>query len=125
YHPEGTNGELWYRGLLIGYTIELPWRNNQRNISCIPEGRYKLVMRYTEERGWHIHIPEVPGRTWILFHAANDALKELRGCIAPVALLTGPGRGIESRFATKQLEGLIQTAYQHKEDVFITIKRKE
>lgn len=125
YYPEGTNGELWYRGLMIGYTIELPWLQNQRIISCIPEGRYQLLMRYTEERGWHIHIPEVPGRSWILFHPANNALKELQGCIAPVSQLTGPGTGIESRFATKQLERLVYEAFQQKEDVFITIKRKD
>ena len=28
----------------------------------------------------------------------NYALTELRGCIAPVKRLTGPGRGLESRW---------------------------
>jgi len=122
YYPNGTNGELWINGQSVGYTIELPWLQNQRNISCIPEGRYELVKRYTETRGWHILVKDVPGRSWILFHPANHALKELKGCIAPVSKLSGPGKGIESRYAAKMLEKFVFGAIDQQEKVFITIK---
>lgn len=124
YNPKGTNSELVLNDLVVGYTIELPWLQNKRNISCIPEGKYQLVKRYTEERGWHIHLPNVPNRSWILFHPANDALRELQGCIAPVSRLTGPGKGSTSRYATDKLEKLVFHALDEQEKVFITIKKK-
>jgi hypothetical protein len=84
YFPKGTNGGIFFNDKFICFTIELPWKDNLRNISCIPEGRYRLGKRFTPNRGWHLLVNEVPGRSGILFHAANNALKELRGCIAPV-----------------------------------------
>ena len=64
-------------------TLELPWKNNKRGISCIPVGSYS--MRFTKSakfpRGtWQ--IMDVPGRSGIRIHTANY-LRQLRGCIAP------------------------------------------
>jgi hypothetical protein len=78
------------------YTIELPWKNNQAGVSCIPEGKYDLVKRWSPKFGSHLQILNVPGRELILIHPANDALLELRGCIAPVCLLTGAGNKIKT-----------------------------
>ena len=104
YHPTGTNGLLTLDGKLICHTIELPWRDNQRNVSCIPEGRYRPALRWNRRWGWHFQIPHVPARDAILIHPANDALRELRGCIAPVMVLTGPGQGLRSRDAMEVLQ---------------------
>jgi hypothetical protein len=54
-----------------------------------------------------LQILNVPGREYILIHLANEALRELKGCIAPVRLLTGAGKGICSRKALKTLMGLV------------------
>jgi hypothetical protein len=121
--PDGTNGELKDGGQLICFTIELPWRENQRNISCIPEGRYELKKRYHEHYGWHIHVLNVPGRDWILIHPATDAQTQLRGCIAPCSMLTGHGKGKASRIANVKLQSLVFEAMT-KEKVFLTIKSK-
>src|SRR3954470_18822637 len=99
YYPNGTNGEFLFKGTRVCSSIELAWRNNQHKISCIPEGRYELRKRYTAERGWHLILANVPGRQLILIHAANDAKKELQGCIAPVTILTAEGKGSQSRDA--------------------------
>ncbi len=128
YHPTGTNGQLFVGTQLICDTIELPrrstplhsewmsgsrpWRQNQRNVSCIPEGRYMLSLRWTSRWGWHFQIPHVPERDWILIHPANDALKELRGCIAPVTKVTGPGSGTGSRKALQRLLDEVQPVLQ-------------
>jgi Family of unknown function (DUF5675) len=40
YFPDGTNGKIEYNGKLICLTIELPWKENQKKVSCIPEGKY-------------------------------------------------------------------------------------
>jgi hypothetical protein len=69
-------------------------------------------------------LKDVPGRALILIHPANDALAELRGCIAPVSLLTGQGKGTGSRKAFSRLLKLV-TAALESGPVFITIKSKE
>lgn len=63
-------------------TLELPWRDNAPQVSCIPEGTYAVVSRQSEKFDWHYHVLDVPGREWILFHPGNYT-RELRGCILP------------------------------------------
>ncbi len=121
YDPEGTNGEL---KLVVCNTIELPWLQNQRNVSCIPEGRYELRKRFIRKFGLHLLVVDVPDRSWILIHPANDAKTQLKGCIAPVTQLTGPGKGRDSRLANEKLKAFVLEALERKEKVFITIKSK-
>ena len=122
YYPDGTNGLLTVGGRKVCNTIELPWRDNQRNVSCIPEGRYPLRKRYSERFKWHIEIEDVPDRSSILFHPANYALGELRGCIAPVLELSGAGKGLYSVKAFEQLKRLVYKTIDLKEEVYLTIK---
>jgi hypothetical protein len=124
YDPEGTNGEILFKGKRICHTVELPWLGNQRKISCIPEGRYELRKRFTPKRKHHLVVMNVPGRDGILIHPANDARKELLGCIAPVTELIAPGKGSQSRFASEKLKVLVLTALDCNEKVFINIKSK-
>ncbi|WP_437922491.1 DUF5675 family protein, partial [Sphingobacterium sp. LRF_L2] len=72
-----------------------------------PEGRYKLEKRVYPKNGEQIGIPHVLGREAILIHPANNAMKELHGCIAPVTALTGEGTGTESRKALQELKALV------------------
>ena len=107
YFPEGTNGVLNFEGKEICKTIELPWRNNKARVSCIPEGKYKIRKRFSAKFKWHLELINVKNRKYILFHPANNALKELNGCIAPVTQITGEGRGNESRKAFEKLKNLV------------------
>ena len=125
YFPNGSNGEIFLDGKRICFTIELPWLNNQQKISCIPEGRYELEKIYSEKFGWHLHLLNVKGRDGILIHAANDAKKELTGCIAPVSILKAEGYGLRSRIALDNLKAIVFPALENKEQVFITIKSNE
>lgn len=125
YHSEseGTNGSIFVSGQFICFTIELPWKGNCRRISCIPEGKYLIGRRFSEKLGWHLIVLSVPGRSYILFHPANDALKELEGCIAPVTYLTGIGTGAHSRKANDKLKKLVFEAMRKEnEEVFLIIK---
>jgi hypothetical protein len=124
YDPEGTNGELRCGGKTICFTIELPWLQNQHNISCIPEGRYELRKRFVQKFGLHLLVVDVPERSWILIHPATDAKTQLKGCIAPVTNLIAPGKGSESRLANEKLKALVLAALEKKENVFITIRPK-
>jgi hypothetical protein len=107
YCPDGTNGDLLLNGDKVCSTIELPWKENAPKISCIPEGEYELKKRFSQRPGNHFILVNVPGRSFILIHPANDALKELKGCIAPVSFLTGAGKGLKSRAALSRLSEVI------------------
>jgi hypothetical protein len=122
YLPEGTNGSLVHSGMLICSCIELPWRENRHGVSCIPEGTYVLVKRYSPHFQWHFEVKDVPGRDLILIHPANDASLELKGCIAPVTQLVSAGRGLQSRMAFEKLKELVFPALERNETVFLHIK---
>ena len=122
YFPHGTNGELYHNGNLICYTIELPWLNNEPSVSCIPEGRYELEKYFSAHLGNHLHLKAVAGRSLIMIHAANDAVKELNGCIAPVSILTAEGKGLRSAIALKKILDITYPLLERKEKVFLTIK---
>ena len=77
-------GELFLNGERMCDTLENPWLDNQRNISCIPEGEYKVRLRLARESAsrdyLHLLVQDVPNRDWILFHRGNTA-KDTSGCI--------------------------------------------
>lgn len=82
---------------LICKTLELPWKDNQRSISCIPEGKYLVTYSppvvkddpNTEEdesggrhpRPYaHYIVHNVPGRSGILIHRGRTP-DWSKGCI--------------------------------------------
>lgn len=119
YFKEGTNGVLFINGRFFGFTIELPWRDNEKQVSCIPEGIYDVAPRYSKRFKHHLHVMHVPKRRYILIHGGNDAKRDLRGCIAPVTQLTGIGTGLASK---PKLQQLVALCYQSAEqDIPITL----
>lgn len=50
-------------------TLELPWKDNKRNESCIPAGEYLVKLRYSEKYGNHLIVMGVKDRDYILIHA--------------------------------------------------------
>jgi hypothetical protein len=77
-------GKLFINGEEICDTLELPYKGNQRSISCIPDGHYKARLRLARESAtrdyMHLLVKDVPDRDYILFHIGNSA-KDTRGCI--------------------------------------------
>lgn len=61
-------------------TLELPWRDNQKGISCIPTGEYKLSPYPSSRFGEVYIVNDVPNRTGILIHTGNTA-DDIEGCI--------------------------------------------
>ena len=84
FTSESTLGVLFINGERFCDTLELPYRDNQRSVSCIPIGEYKVRMRYPRESATreylHLLVKEVKDRQFILFHRGNSA-KDTRGCI--------------------------------------------
>lgn len=86
---QGTFGRLSV-GDLVLFTLELPWRENQSDHSCIPEGEYQCMWTMSAHfhRGMYL-VSEVPDRAGIRIHSANLAgdrdlgyRAQLNGCIA-------------------------------------------
>jgi len=122
YLKEGTNGVLFYKGHFLGFVIELPWLENKKHISCIPEGTYILKARFSEKFKHHLQLEKVPKRNLILIHPANDAKMELEGCLAPVTNLIGIGKGLYSRPLFQKIIALCYQAFERKEIITLTIK---
>ncbi|MBU8883860.1 hypothetical protein KSK37_12260 [Kaistella sp. DKR-2] len=125
YRPKGTNGILLFNGAELCRTIELPWQNNQPRVSCIPEGKYRLRRRHTARFKAHFEVMDVKDRKYILFHAGNDAGKELRGCIAPVLQHTGEGKGSSSRAALEKMKDRLYPLMDNGHVITLTIKNAE
>jgi hypothetical protein len=91
---QGTMGILMAPGFSC-YTLELPWRDNQRNISCIPEGEYDVRIRISPKYGQVYHVKKVPNRSYILIHSGNWAGDTSKGYRTHVngCILLGKSRG--------------------------------
>jgi hypothetical protein len=67
-------------------TLELPWRDNAKHVSCIPEGTYlckkslKRMLHTGKQLPVTFEVEGVPGRDGILFHTGNRA-SDTKGCI--------------------------------------------
>lgn len=75
----GTAGVLTVEGRRIADTLELPWRNNQPEMSCIPPGLYDCRLKHSPRFGLVYQVCDVPGRGDILIHGLNFAGDRLRG----------------------------------------------
>ena len=104
----------------ICFTVEEVWRNNQRNISSIPEGKYRLISRKTAKRGRHLLLQEVPNRSLILIHAGNT-IAHTKGCILPVMELNLNG-GEQSKIALEKLNKHIFSLLDTQNHVFLHIQ---
>lgn len=65
---------------LTGFTLELPWKDNERQVSCIPPGKYRLKHFNSVKFGHCLELQQVPGRDAILIHAGNYN-RDTHGCI--------------------------------------------
>ena len=84
FTDKSTIGRLYLNKEYVCDTLENPYINNERNISCIPEGTYDVRLRLARESAsrnyLHLLVQEVPDRSYILFHRGNTA-KDTLGCI--------------------------------------------
>ena len=116
---QGTVGALRYRGRGVCLMLELPWRGNRPNMSCIPAGEY--VVRYMARSGSGrykdvYHVIKVVRRSGILVHPGNVAGASDKGykthslgCQLPamqMRSLNGQLMGIKSRQALRRIHAV-------------------
>ncbi len=117
---EGTFGVFTLDSGLRLRSAELPWRDNARKLSCIPVGVYQCVWHTSPRFGECYRLRDVPGRSDILFHAANFAgdttmgyRSDLEGCIAlglDVGVLDGQRALLRSRVAMFNFHNALREA---------------
>ena len=61
-------------------SLELPWLDNQRRVSCIPTGTYKARKHNSPKFGKSLWLQDVPNRSEILVHKGNYHF-DILGCI--------------------------------------------
>lgn len=119
---QGTVGELFTDDHWIGFCLELPWRDNRRNVSCIPAGAYTLAWRRSPRFGDRLHVLDIEGRDNVMFHPGNR-LANTAGCLLPGDQVGrgGPRAGYEdeyyvvsSRPALQRLEESLPKTCNHK-----------
>lgn len=62
------------------HSLELPWLDNQKYISCIPKGVYKARIHVSPKFGKCLWIQDVQGRSEILIHKGNF-YDDILGCV--------------------------------------------
>ncbi len=78
-------------------TLELPWRDNAHNLSCVPPGQYVAYRRWSPKRDCEVfQLKDVPGRDNIELHVGNFP-GDTDGCIL---LGSNYGRGDASAMIT-------------------------
>lgn len=67
-------------GKQLGVTLELPWRENARDVSCVPAGTYTIKRRWSNKHKRELFCLEnVPHRSDCEIHVANLP-EDLLGC---------------------------------------------
>lgn len=77
-----TPGVFYWNGEQLCRTLELPWKNNSKNVSCIPTGLYYCIKQPPKQSRpyTYFRFMRVPNREGILIHKITY-VKDLRGCI--------------------------------------------
>ena len=96
-HTE-TIGVLFLDGKAICWTLELPYRGNRVNISCIPEGLYECEKIESPAHGECFWVKDVPHRSDILLGHVGNSHNDTEGCIVlgtyPADIIPNQLRGI-------------------------------
>ena len=80
YADDGTFGVLVMNGETLACTCELPWRDNEPDNSCIPEGTYGVQPHNSADHPGTWEVIGVPDRAGILIHDGNTEA-DTKGCI--------------------------------------------
>lgn len=104
----GVQGVFVWNNHVVCHSLELPWRDNLANMSCIPARLYPITKEMHSRFGNVFRLSFVPNRTGILIHPGNSMF-DSRGCILP-GLDTDDNIGLKnSRSALQKLWSLLPT----------------
>lgn len=118
----GTNGMLFHKQHFICFCIEAPWRCNQSDTSCIPDGVYEMRPSYSLQFGHQVRLLNVPGRCGILLRAdASNKCVDAKGALIVVQQLCGIGIGLGSKEAMHKVLMRMEAARSVGQTFFLTV----
>lgn len=105
------------------WSLELPNKDNKRQVSCIPEGVYKARKHKSPKHGISLWLQDVPNRSEILVHKGNYH-SDILGCIIIGSDLADINKDgcldvINSKNSIKELMSLIEDT----DGIMIDIRR--
>lgn len=103
-------------------TLELPWLNNQKNISCIPTGNY--ICKWNRTLKYPLggyEVQNVPNRSGIRLHAGNYFF-QVQGCILLGSLPKDINNDGEIDIQNSRLITSAFSNYMDKKDFTLIIK---
>lgn len=119
FTENSTIGNLYVNGEQFCHTLELPYRNNENNISSIPLGTYKVIRWNTEKFGKHFKVLDVESRSDIVFHYGCFPSKT-EGCI-----LLGTGVGEDRLFNSRRAQRKLSSELKQYKNFTLTIENGE
>lgn len=129
----GTSGFVIIDDAFECFSLELPDKDNQRKVSCIPIGKYLILerkdptpmtMKYRQKYDWfnfHLCLQDVKSRSGIYLHVGNT-IKDSYGCILLGQQINTSMFLSSSRKAYKSFYNKIISALGNDEKVTITIE---
>lgn len=90
-YADRTLGNLYVRKrgaqVYSCHTLELPWKDNANEVSCVPAGIYTIELEHSAAFRMKLwELKGVPGRSEVKVHAANFP-GQLKGCIGTATRL--------------------------------------
>lgn len=114
-----TLGVLSVDGRPLFVTLEDPWKDNARQVSCIPDGEYTIRRHTSPKFGLCYSVDNVPNRSHILLHAGNTS-DDTQGCIL-VGLQFGELKGRPAILRSKDAMVLLLARLAKDETAKLTI----
>jgi len=104
--------------------IFIPYPVNAQNVTCIPEGEYKVEKYFSPTKGRCFLLKNVPGRTMVEIHKGNFATGEkvdTEGCILPGMRFVDINKdgNLDVQDSTKAMEKLLELLPDHFELIII------
>lgn len=101
-------------------TLEPQWNSNKESDSCMPNGWYWLVKRWSDQYKNHFEIQDVDYRTWMLLHFGNYR-KNTEGCVLPGKdFIDIDGDGHKDVTSSKKVMGKLNELLPHKIPIFFS-----
>lgn len=112
--------------------LELPWRDNKRRVSRIPEGHYPAQKHISPNFGKSIWIKDVPDRSEILIHVGNfignpnpkTGKPDSLGCPIVGESFSNPGTGIVNVTNSRKTINALYETLNQEDNIFVNIINK-
>ena len=102
-------------------TLEPAWKANERQVSCVPWGRYTVRQRVSNKYGKHFHLIDVANRDWVLIHSGNFR-RDTTGCILVGATFSDiDGDGLPDVTSSRQTMRLLLAAIGDVKEIIMDV----